>query len=71
MISWSTDPEQVRCVQKPEYLDIHCSKFRPINVHEEWRKHEMSHEIENENQGGILSNKILWLCIGAGIFLLI
>jgi sodium-dependent dicarboxylate transporter 2/3/5 len=31
----------------------------------------MSHEIENGNGGGILSNKILWLGIGLGIFILV
>ncbi len=32
----------------------------------------MSHEIEhNAGGGGILANKLLWICIGAGIFILI
>ena len=32
----------------------------------------MSHEIEHdEGGGGILANKLLWICIGAGIFFLI
>jgi len=31
----------------------------------------MSHEIEHEDSGGILSNNTLWLCIGLGIFILI
>lgn len=32
----------------------------------------MSHDIENElSEGGILANKLLWLCIGIGVFLLI
>jgi sodium-dependent dicarboxylate transporter 2/3/5 len=32
----------------------------------------MSHEIEHEvGGGGILSNKLLWICIGAGIFILV
>ncbi len=32
----------------------------------------MSHEIEHHSeQGGILASKLLWLCIGAGIFILI
>ncbi len=32
----------------------------------------MSHEVEHEaGKGGILSNKLLWLCIGLGIFILV
>ena len=32
----------------------------------------MSHEIEhNAGGGGILANKLFWICVGAGIFLLI
>jgi sodium-dependent dicarboxylate transporter 2/3/5 len=32
----------------------------------------MSHEIEHDGGGGgILANKLLWICIGAGVFLLI
>jgi sodium-dependent dicarboxylate transporter 2/3/5 len=31
----------------------------------------MSHKIEQASGGGILSNKILWLCIGLAIFILI
>jgi len=32
----------------------------------------MSHDIEHEeNQGGMLSNKILWLCISIGVFLVV
>ncbi len=31
----------------------------------------MSHEIEQDSGGGILSNKVLWLCIGFAVFILI
>ena len=32
----------------------------------------MSHEIEQEaGGGGILANKVLWICIGVGIFILV
>ena len=32
----------------------------------------MTHEIEHgEGEGGILSNKILWICIGLGIFIVV
>ena len=31
----------------------------------------MSHEIEQDAGGGILSNKVLWLCIGLAVFILI
>jgi sodium-dependent dicarboxylate transporter 2/3/5 len=31
----------------------------------------MSHEIEHGAGGGILANKILWLCLGVGIFILV
>ena len=32
----------------------------------------MSHEIEQDSGGGgILSNRVLWLCIGMGIFILV
>ncbi len=31
----------------------------------------MSHEIEQDAGGGILSNKVLWLCIGFAVFILI
>jgi len=32
----------------------------------------MTHEIEHgEDEGGILSNKILWICIGLGIFIVV
>ncbi len=31
----------------------------------------MSHEIEHDAAGGILSNKLLWICVGLGVFILI
>jgi sodium-dependent dicarboxylate transporter 2/3/5 len=31
----------------------------------------MSHEIEQDAGGGILTNKVLWMCIGLGIFFLV
>jgi len=31
----------------------------------------MSHETEHDSGGGILANKLLWLCLGAGIFIVI
>lgn len=31
----------------------------------------MSHEIEHDVGGGILANKLLWICVGVGIFLVI
>ena len=32
----------------------------------------MSHEIEHDTgEGGVLTNKLLWLCIGLGVFILV
>ncbi len=31
----------------------------------------MGHDIEHDAGGGILANKLLWICIGAGVFILI